>query len=69
MPHNSNRTASRAPFDTSTINAVWRKAMVVSGVDPTKRRKDGCGAWIDCDQYGRTVENGTGWEIDHILGA
>ncbi|WP_052705176.1 HNH endonuclease signature motif containing protein [Flavobacterium sp. 316] len=46
--------------------AVWNKAVVVPGVNPSVRRKDNCGAWIDWNQYGFTVEGGTGWEIDHI---
>jgi len=46
--------------------AVWEKALVVSGYDPTKLRKDKCGAWISWDDYGNTTENGNGWEIDHI---
>lgn len=45
--------------------AVWNKAQIVAGVDPAKKRKDRCNAWIEWDQYGVTVENGTGWEIDH----
>jgi 5-methylcytosine-specific restriction endonuclease McrA len=59
-------TSPGGPFDAATKLAVWRKARTVSGVDPDKRRLDCCGAWIDWDQYGRTVANGTGWEIDHI---
>lgn len=35
-------------------------------MDASKKRKDSCGAWIEFDQYGKTIENGTGWEIDHI---
>ncbi len=48
------------------IAAVWAKGRIVPGVDPSQRRKDCCGAWIDRDQYGVTLENGTGWEIAHI---
>lgn len=53
-------------FLNQTILAVWNKGTVVSGVDPSVRRKDACNAWIDYDQYGQTQEGGTGWEIDHI---
>jgi len=54
-------------FNDATVEAVWKKGAVVSGVDPAVRRKDSCGAWIDRNQYGVTNENGTGWEIDHIV--
>ena len=48
------------------IDAVWEKGQVVPGVDPSKRRKDCCGAWIDRDQFGVMEQNGTGWKIDDI---
>ncbi len=53
-------------FDEETIQAVWNKAQVVSGIDPKVRRLDRCGAYIDRYAYGDTTENGAGWEIDHI---
>lgn len=53
-------------FDKAIIIAVWNKAIVISGVDPAKRRMDAWGAWIEFDKYGDTVQNGMGWEIDHI---
>jgi 5-methylcytosine-specific restriction endonuclease McrA len=53
-------------FDHSTQVAVWCQGQIVAGYDPAKVRKDACGAWIQWDQYGVTVENGKGWEIDHI---
>jgi 5-methylcytosine-specific restriction endonuclease McrA len=54
-------------FDQDTVRAVWNKGREVTGVDPTQKRKDVCGAWIEWGQYGVTHENGTGWEIDHIV--
>lgn len=53
-------------FAADTIQAVWNKGKIVPGVEPRIRRKDYCGAWIERNQYGVTVENGLGWEIDHI---
>ncbi len=47
------------------IQHVWNKGYVVPGVDPSLRRKDICGAWIDRNEYGNRESN-TGWEIDHI---
>lgn len=66
MARNANTTRSGGAFDTTIINAVWAKATIVPGVDPSKRRKDANGAWIERDQYGKTTTNGTGWEVDHI---
>jgi hypothetical protein len=64
---NFGRGVLNESFNDATIEAVWKKGAVVSGVDPAVRRKDSCGAWIDRNQYGVTNENGTGWEIDHIV--
>ena len=68
MPNRSyGRTVLNESFVQATVEAVWMKGVVVLGVDPNVRRKDSCGAWIDRNQYGVTTENGTGWEIDHIV--
>lgn len=61
------KTILNESFDQATVQEVWNKGQIIPGVDPAKRRKDSCGAWIDRDQYGVTTENGTGWEIDHIV--
>lgn len=66
MTRTANTTRSGGSFDQKTINAVWGKGTIVPGVDPSVRRKDANGAWMQRDQYGKTVENGSGWEIDHI---
>src|SRR5690349_14219632 len=63
--NNTNR--SGASFDERTINSVWAKASAVLGTSPAVRRMDVCGALIDRAQYGKTVEMGTGWEIDHVI--
>lgn len=67
MLRKSNTDRNGGQFDETTKNAVWRKANEVPGVDSQKRRKDICGAWIDYSKHGETIENGTGWEIDHII--
>ena len=54
-------------FNDATVEAVWRRGVVVQGVKPAIRQKDSCGAWIDRNQYGVTTDKGTGWEIDHIV--
>ncbi|HWV18608.1 MAG TPA: hypothetical protein VNZ68_08560 [Rhodocyclaceae bacterium] len=61
------KTVKNHEFSAYIVEAVWRKATTVLGIDPAVRRKDACGAWIDRDQYGVTADNGTGWEIDHIF--
>ena len=63
---NPNTTTRGGGFDAATIRAVWNKAQIVPGVDPSARRKDSCGAWIDWAAYGQTAHHGNGWEIDHI---
>jgi len=62
-----NTTRGGASFDANTINAVWNKARVVFGANPNELRKDACGAWIKRSAYGSTIENGNGWEIDHMM--
>ena len=46
--------------------AVWQKAQIVEGLDPSMYRKDACGAWMVWDKYG-VQYNMYGWEIDHIV--
>lgn len=62
--HNSDRNGNS--FSEQTKLNVWKKAKSVEGYDSSKTRKDLCGAWIDWDKYGETIDNGNGWEIDHI---
>lgn len=64
---NFGRGVLNESFNDATVEAVWKRGVVVPGVDPAIRRKDSCGAWIDRNQYGVTTDNGTGWEIDHIV--
>lgn len=47
------------------INAVWNKAQIIQGMDPTQKRKDKCGAIIAKASYG--MQTTFGWEIDHIV--
>lgn len=58
------RIGSAFPLD--VIDAVWQKGTVVPGKDPSRIRKDACGAFIQRDLYGDTTENGLGWEVDHV---
>jgi len=66
MPRNYGSKRDGGSFDDATKLAVWKKGVIVNGVDAAKKRKDKCDAWIEWDNYGKTTENGTGWEIDHI---
>ena len=63
----TNKTSAGQGFDEATVEAVWRKAAVLPGVDPRLRRMDACGALIDRNAYGVTTPYGTGWEVDHIM--
>lgn len=66
MPYRKpSSTTTGGSFSPQTISAVWAKARVIPGVDPSRRRLDSCGAVIDYANYGVTVPNSTGWEIDH----
>jgi len=47
------------------IQAVWEKGEVIQGNDPSRWRKDQCGAWIGRAEYGDR-DSQYGWEIDHI---
>lgn len=44
---------------------AWENASVIPGMDPTRYRKDSCGAIIMWDKYGEQ-DSPFGWEIDHI---
>lgn len=65
MARKPNTDIRGGSFSEETKKTVWNMAQIVSGYDPSKIRKDYCGAWIDWDKYGDTTENGNGWEIDH----
>lgn len=64
--HTYGRTLANESFGPDIVEAVWKKGIIIPGADPNKRRKDSCGAIIDLDQYGVTIDKGNGWEIDHI---
>jgi hypothetical protein len=53
-------------FNNELIEKVWKKAYVVSGLDPAVFRQDKCGALIRRDLYGKTSNCSCGWEINHI---
>lgn len=63
MPRRPNTKATGSLFEAATINAVWKKARIVPGYDPSLYRKDSCGAWICRTDYGELTDYG--WEIDH----
>lgn len=65
MFRTSNSTRTGGSFDFATIEAVWRKGRAVPGYDPSKYRKDACGAWMACHEYGQTSR--FGWEVDHVV--
>lgn len=44
---------------------VWDKGTKVQNFDPSKYRKDACGAWIAWDRYD-DKHSPYGWQIDHI---
>jgi hypothetical protein len=57
---------NRQTFTQAEIDAVWEKAIIVTGIDPDIWRKDYAGAWIKKSEHGDTSnELGSGWEIDH----
>lgn len=66
MARNPNSNVDGYPFSDFVKLQVWSSAKVVDGVYSALKRKDCCGAWIEWDKYGDRIENGTGWEIDHI---
>lgn len=47
--------------------AVWTRARVIPGLNPAQWRLDACGARMFWADYGKVVERGYGWEIDHML--
>jgi hypothetical protein len=53
------------PFSVETIEAVWKKARPISGIDPDDWRRDPCGVPIQRSKYG-DISSKYGWQIDHI---
>lgn len=66
MLRSNNTDQNGYPFQERVKRMVWEKAQTISGRDPNEFRVDVCGALMRWSQYGVTVKNGTGWEIDHI---
>ena len=62
---NPNTTKTGRSFPETTVNTVWRKGRPVAAHDPSRIRKDACGAFITRFDYGRLTD--MGWEIDHIV--
>ena len=63
MKRTSNTTIYGSPFSNYDVERVWQKGQIQLGYDPSKYRKDRCGAWMYRLAYGTTGEYG--WEIDH----
>ncbi len=59
-----NTTTDNKPFSEETIQAVWEKGKVITGLNPNVYRKDTCGAKIMYSKHGETTS--LGWEVDHI---
>lgn len=53
-------------FSNHQIQDAWNRASAVEGYDPSRFRKDACGAWIIRDKYGDT-DSMYGWVIDHVV--
>lgn len=64
MAHQPDRSLLNESFGPRTILAVWYKATIVPGHNPSEIRKDRCGAWIKFADYGNDNSD-YGWEIDH----
>lgn len=52
-------------FSERVKEAVWNKAKIVLGYNPSDLRQDIAGAWIKKSEYGNR-KSPWGWEIDHI---
>ena len=59
-----NSRTSGDSFDSTTIEAVWRKGRPEPNLPSF--RKDVCNASMQRGEYGNTSSN-WGWEIDHII--
>jgi 5-methylcytosine-specific restriction endonuclease McrA len=66
MNRNRNTNTRGGSFSEDIKRAVWNKARIKPNHDPDNFRLDTCGAIIEWYQYGKVIEGGTGWEIDHI---
>lgn len=62
MARNPGTKGNGGSFDEATVEAVWQRATQVPG--HPGYRVDKCGALIQRNRYGQTVQYG--WEVDHI---
>jgi len=63
---NSNSNKKGNKWTQEEIIAVWNGGIIVKGYNKDIQRKDSCNAWIKFSEYGKTDENGMGWEVDHV---
>jgi hypothetical protein len=59
---NSDRTGNK--WSEELKLSVWGKSTPTSN---PSLRLDTCGAVMEWSKFGTTVQNGSGWEIDHIV--
>jgi len=52
-------------FSDNTIQAVWEKGRGMQDRDPTKWRKDECGAWLRREQYNNAGSE-YGWKLVNV---
>jgi len=50
------------PYTQQELVMIWNKGIIVPGINPSIRRKDVCGAWIDWMTHGNR-ESDFGWEV------
>jgi hypothetical protein len=63
----ANKTAAGIPFSEDVIQKIWEKALPIPGEDPSRIRRDICGAIIHREDFNKSVKAlSFGWEIDHI---
>lgn len=49
----------------STVDQVWKRGREITGYDPTRWRRDECGAWMYRDDYGNN-QSEFGWHIEAV---
>jgi hypothetical protein len=52
-------------FSGELIQSVWETARATEGRDPTRWRKDQCGAWLQREHYGNRRSE-YGWKLEKV---
>jgi hypothetical protein len=65
MGRNHSSDSQGRPFNSSTVDQVWKKGRIIPNYNSAIWRYDMCGQPMKYSEYGKTNSK-HGWEVDHV---